>query len=559
MFLLFLSDTLLIIYLPAVEEASSPVVKKSKAPKSTEVAPKPKSAKKTKSAEKEDGDVMPTSISKVSKKVNGAGASKKKAKEVISTSDDDDEVMADNIDDGSDSNSEIDDQTEALLKGFESDDDEAKVGDDGLKEGQEVPLIPKEKLSKTQKRQLEEAKNDEIPGVVYVGRIPHGFYENEMRQYFKQFGTIVNLRLSRNRKTGASKHYAFIQFETKTVADIVAMTMDNYLLFGHILKVKSVTDEQLSPDIWKGANKRFKKVPWNKLEGRSLNQGASEEKWEERITKEQQKRIEKADKLKAIGYDFEIPVIKSAKGVAKIPEITNGDEEVKVIEEIVAATEPKSEETIKALEAVLDDKPKGKGKKGKVVKQAKVEVIETEVPVVEETAEAKPKKEKKGKTVKAVVETITHEEIEIETPSVPAVEVEETVKPKAKKEKKTKAAKVVTENVVEEIEAEVAVEETKPKAKKEKKTKATKLVTESIVEEIVPEVAVGETKPKAKKVKKQKTVEVVADVDVPAEVPEKKLKAKKSKTTLAEKAVVPEEVAVIEKVKKGKKAKKESS
>ena len=36
--------------------------------------------------------------------------------------------------------------------------------------------------------------------VVYVGRIPHGFYEDQMRKFFSQFGDIQNLRLSRNRK-----------------------------------------------------------------------------------------------------------------------------------------------------------------------------------------------------------------------------------------------------------------------------------------------------------------------------------------------------------------------
>jgi len=38
------------------------------------------------------------------------------------------------------------------------------------------------------------------PGVVYVGRIPHGFYEKEMREYFSQFGKINKLKLSRNKK-----------------------------------------------------------------------------------------------------------------------------------------------------------------------------------------------------------------------------------------------------------------------------------------------------------------------------------------------------------------------
>ncbi len=38
------------------------------------------------------------------------------------------------------------------------------------------------------------------PGVVYVGRIPHGFYEQEMRKYFSQFGMVKRLRLARSKK-----------------------------------------------------------------------------------------------------------------------------------------------------------------------------------------------------------------------------------------------------------------------------------------------------------------------------------------------------------------------
>lgn len=76
------------------------------------------------------------------------------------------------------------------------------------------------------------------PGVIYLGRIPHGFYEEQMKAYFGQFGTVSRLRLSRNKKTGASKHYAFIEFAEEEVAKIVAETMDNYLLYGHILKCK---------------------------------------------------------------------------------------------------------------------------------------------------------------------------------------------------------------------------------------------------------------------------------------------------------------------------------
>lgn len=82
--------------------------------------------------------------------------------------------------------------------------------------------------------------SEETPAVVYVGRIPHGFYEDQLKNYFSQFGQVVRLRLSRNKKTGKSKHYAFIEFENREVADIVVECMDNYLLFGHILKCRKL-------------------------------------------------------------------------------------------------------------------------------------------------------------------------------------------------------------------------------------------------------------------------------------------------------------------------------
>lgn len=217
---------------------------------------------------------------------------------------------------------EEDDQTEALLKGFESDgDDDENAKEGGLEPGQEVPNAL-EKLSKKQKKAIkkaaEEAAND-LPGVVYIGRIPHGFYEAEMKAYFSQFGDILKIRLSRNRRTGQSKHYAWIQFASRGVAEIVAKTMDNYLLFNHILKVKLVPDEQLPENLFKGANRRFKKVPWNKIEGRRLEQGAGEEQWEKRIAKAEKKREIAAEKLKQIGYKYKAPKIKSAKGVSKKP------------------------------------------------------------------------------------------------------------------------------------------------------------------------------------------------------------------------------------------------
>lgn len=48
--------------------------------------------------------------------------------------------------------------------------------------------------------------------VLYLGHVPHNFYEPAMRSYFSQFGEVQRLRLARSKKTARSKGYAFIEF-----------------------------------------------------------------------------------------------------------------------------------------------------------------------------------------------------------------------------------------------------------------------------------------------------------------------------------------------------------
>ena len=43
-------------------------------------------------------------------------------------------------------------------------------------------------------------REDEKPGAIYVGHIPHGFYEQEMRKYFSQFGTVTSVYMARSAK-----------------------------------------------------------------------------------------------------------------------------------------------------------------------------------------------------------------------------------------------------------------------------------------------------------------------------------------------------------------------
>lgn len=46
---------------------------------------------------------------------------------------------------------------------------------------------------------------DHPSGVIYIGHIPHGFYEEAMNGFFGQFGDVVRVRLSRSKKSGRCK------------------------------------------------------------------------------------------------------------------------------------------------------------------------------------------------------------------------------------------------------------------------------------------------------------------------------------------------------------------
>jgi RNA recognition motif-containing protein len=66
-------------------------------------------------------------------------------------------------------------------------------------------------------------------------------------------------------QTGRSKHYAFIEFDSSSVAQIVAETMDNYLLLGHILKCKVIPKDEVHPELWVGANRKWRIVPHDRI------------------------------------------------------------------------------------------------------------------------------------------------------------------------------------------------------------------------------------------------------------------------------------------------------
>lgn len=88
-------------------------------------------------------------------------------------------------------------------------------------------------------------------GVILLSHIPLGFYEPQMFEYFSQFGKVTRLKLVRSRKTGRSRHFAFIEFQFEEVARIAAKTMHNYLMYQKILKCQLIPLEDVRPSTFK--------------------------------------------------------------------------------------------------------------------------------------------------------------------------------------------------------------------------------------------------------------------------------------------------------------------
>lgn len=162
------------------------------------------------------------------------------------------------------------------------------------------------KPSSSKEKKVSVDKSDNQRGVIYVGRLPKGFEEKELKKYFQQFGDITRLRLSRNKKTGQSKHYGFIEFKEFEVAKIAYETMNNYLLMGHLLKVSLLTNDKIHENLFIGANSKFKIIPFNKINKRKYEKGRSIDEWNKLNENHLTNLKSKQEKLISKGIDFDI-------------------------------------------------------------------------------------------------------------------------------------------------------------------------------------------------------------------------------------------------------------
>ncbi|BEJ18144.1 hypothetical protein CspHIS471_0704210 [Cutaneotrichosporon sp. HIS471] len=276
-------------------KAEKPASKKETPAKAEKPASKKEAAKPASKAEK------PASKKKEPKSILKKPAYKKAAKEPTpepeaeAESDDESFIGAPSDSDGADSSDDESDAEDAAVKAAAT--------------RTEVSKLPHARDDASVAARLKRAskKKDAPRATVFLGRIPHGFYEEQMKEYFGQFGDVTRLRLARNPKTGASRHYAYIEFSSEPVAEIVADTMHNYLLMGHLLQCAVVPKDQVHPELWVGANKKFRKVPRARLEKVRNDKARTKEQQSKANAKVLARQDARRAKIKAAGiaYEFE--------------------------------------------------------------------------------------------------------------------------------------------------------------------------------------------------------------------------------------------------------------
>lgn len=72
---------------------------------------------------------------------------------------------------------------------------------------------------------------------LYVGNLPYTAGENDIREAFKQYGDVQEIKLITDRETGNSKGFAFVTMDTQLAAETSVKNMNGKEIKGRSIKV----------------------------------------------------------------------------------------------------------------------------------------------------------------------------------------------------------------------------------------------------------------------------------------------------------------------------------
>jgi nucleolar protein 15 len=65
---------------------------------------------------------------------------------------------------------------------------------------------------------------------------------------------------------------------------------------------------EVDENVWKGANRVFKKIPWVRINREKLEAKRTQEGWEGIVQRDEEKTRKRAEKIKELGIEYDAPV-----------------------------------------------------------------------------------------------------------------------------------------------------------------------------------------------------------------------------------------------------------
>ncbi|MDZ7868206.1 MAG: RNA-binding protein [Rheinheimera sp.] len=82
---------------------------------------------------------------------------------------------------------------------------------------------------------------------LYVGNLPYKANEEAVRELFQQSGTVINVRLMKDRQTGRRRGFGFVEVAAKD-ANKVIQKLNDFEYEGRTLKVREAKERQDNDD-----------------------------------------------------------------------------------------------------------------------------------------------------------------------------------------------------------------------------------------------------------------------------------------------------------------------
>jgi cold-inducible RNA-binding protein len=72
---------------------------------------------------------------------------------------------------------------------------------------------------------------------LYIGNLPYGIDEDSLRQMFTPYGTVETAKVIKDRQTGRSKGFGFIEMGSQAEADAAIKALNETAVDGRNIKV----------------------------------------------------------------------------------------------------------------------------------------------------------------------------------------------------------------------------------------------------------------------------------------------------------------------------------